>query len=483
MYPVFRLAAFVVALSIAAGPALAIDPFFSEFGNDGIDVGHYTLELNVNPYNDHLEAWAALDVRAERPLKEFTLDLRGLDVSAVTVNGYKTAFSQAGGKLTITPRRRIEAHAPFRVYVAYAGYPEPIRNPTAPDDPTLSLGWIAYREAIYVTGEPVGASSFFPVNEEPDDKATFTIAVTVPAPYAGIANGVLTSARDIGNERRFVWDMRQPMMPSRATVHINRFNARFARTPSGKPVSVFSTPATPRDNIEGYLLATRMIPYFESLVGPYPFEAYGSVVVDDPFLAYALPTQAMTTFPLGAADEAFVAHELAHQWFGDSVSIARWTDQWLSEGLATYMEVLWRHRDDPLGFDATMRGIYRYVAARRLAAAVIDSPKDLYSERVSLRGAAALYALRLKVGDPTFLMILRRFAFEFAGRSATSADFIRTAVSVSDNFYVAELLHAWLYEKAVPSIAGIVSSRGKLGRPDVVALRCPTGSAGNAHCG
>jgi aminopeptidase N len=479
---VFRLAAFVVASSIAAGPALAIDPFFPEFGNDGIDVSHYTLELKVNPYNNHLEAWAALDMLAERPLTEFTLDLRALDVSAVTVNGYKAAFSQADGKLTVTPPRRIEAHARVRVYVAYEGYPEPLRNPTAPDDPTLSLGWIAYREAIYAMSEPVGAASFFPVNEEPDDKASFTIAVTVPAPYAGIANGMLTSAHDVGKERRFVWDMRQPMAPSRATVHINRFGAKFARTPSGKPVGVFSTPATPRKDVESYLLATKMIPYFESLVGPYPFEAYGSVVVDDPFLSYALPTQAMTTFPLGAADEALVAHELAHQWFGDSVSIASWTDQWLSEGLATYMEVVWRHRDDPLGFDAAMREIYRYVAAQRLGPAVIDSPRDLYSQRVSLRGAAALYALRLKVGDPTFMMILHRFAFEFAGRSATSADFIKTAVSVSDNLYVAELLHAWLYEKPVPSIAG-VPNHGKLARPDVVALHCRAASAGNPHCG
>lgn len=474
----------MVASSIAAGPALAIDPFFPGFGNDGIDVGHYALELKVNPQNDHLDAWAVLDARAEKPLTEFSLDLRAaLEVSAVTVNGRKTAFAQDGGKLTITPSRRIEAHANLHIYVAYAGYPEPLRNPAAPDDPTLSLGWINYRDAIYVTGEPVGAASFFPVNEEPDDKATFTIAVTVPAPYTGLANGMLTFAHDNGKLRRFVWDMRQPMAPAHVAVHINRFQARFSRTPSGRPVSVFSTRATPRGDIENYLLAAKVIPYFESLLGPYPFEAYSSVVVDNPFLSYALPAQAMTTFPLGAADEAFVAHALAHEWFGDSVSVARWSDQWLSEGLATYMELLWRHREDPLGFDAAMRGVYRYVAARRLAAAVIDSPKDLYSERVSLRGAAALYALRRKVGDATFLMILRRFAFDFAGRSATSADFIRTAVAVSDNLYVAELLHAWLYEKPVPSIAGIVPNRGKLARPDVVALRCRSTGSGNPRCG
>ena len=302
--------------------------------------------------------------------------------------------------------------------------------------------------------------------------------MTVPAPYAGVANGVLTSSHDAGKERRFVWDMRQPMTPHLVTVHVNKFYGKFGRTLSGKPVSVFSTRSTPQADVDNYLLAAKMIDYFERLVGPYPFEGYGSVVVDDPFLSSALPTQAMATFPLGSADEGLVAHQVAHQWFGGSVSFARWADHWLAEGFATYFEVLWRHRDDPIGFDAAMRELHGYVAARKIGPAAIDSPDDLFSERVSLRGAAALYALRLKVGDPTFFMILRRFAFEFAGRSASSADFIRTAVSVSDNIYVAELMHAWLYRKPVPSIAG-VPSRAKPRRPTSTALRCRAESAHN----
>ena len=155
--------ALAFACSVAAGPALAIDPFFPDLGNDGIDVAHYTLDLKINPLTDELDAWASLDVMAERPLVEFTLDLRGLDATRVTVNGYRAAFSQDGDKLTIAPRRPIPAKASFRVYVAYGGVPESVRNPTAPDDPTLALGWVNYRDATYVAGEPVGASSFFPV--------------------------------------------------------------------------------------------------------------------------------------------------------------------------------------------------------------------------------------------------------------------------------------------------------------------------------
>ena len=362
---VLRLAALAFACSVAAGPVLAIDPFFPDHGNDGIDVAHYTLDLKINPLSDELDAWASLDVTADRPLAEFTLDLRGLEATRVTVNGYRAAFSQDGEKITIEPRRPIPAKASFRVYVAYGGVPELVRNPIAPDDATLALGWVNYRDAIFVAGEPVGASSFFPVNEQPDDKATFTIALTVPAPYAGVANGVLTSSQDMGKDRRFVWDMRQPMAPHLVTVQVNKFYGKFGRTLSGKPVSVFATRSTPRADVDNYLIAATMIDYFERLVGPYPFEGYGSVVVDDPFLSSALPTQAMATFPLGSAGEGAIAHEVAHQWFGGSVSFARWADQWLAEGFATYMEVLWRHRDDPIGFDAAMRELHAYVAARR----------------------------------------------------------------------------------------------------------------------
>jgi len=475
MPPLFRVALLALAASLAAGSARAIDPFFPSFGNDGVDVVHYGLDLDVRPATGHLDGKAELLIVAQQRLTSFTLDLAGLTVSRATIRGMPVAFSQTHDKLVIAPRRAIPRGAAFRLIVEYSGTPTPIQDPTAPDDPDYQLGWFNYRQSSYVVSEPVGASTFFPANDEPTDKATFTITVTVPAPYSAIANGVVTSARTIGNSRRFVWEMRQPMTTWLATVHVNKFRAKFARTTSGKPISVFYTPATSQADVNGYLLAARMIPYFESLVGPYPFDGYGSVVVDDPLLYYSLETQAMTTFPLGAADEAFVAHELAHQWFGDSVSVAKWADLWIAEGTATYFEVLWPNRDDPIAFDAAMRRIYDYVVVNDIGAAVVDAPEDIFSERVYLRGAMALYALRLRVGDPTFFLILRRFAFDYAGRNATSADFIRTAVAVSHNIYVAGLLHDWLYEDAIPSLPGgdgTLARRRSVERPNVVGLRC-----------
>ena len=219
----------------------------------------------------------------------------------------------------------------------------------------------------------------------------------------------------------------------------------------------------------------------EELVGRYPFGSYGSVVVDDPVLFYALETQAMSTFPLGAADEAIVAHELAHQWFGDSASIARWEDLWIAEGAATYFEVLWPNRDDPAAFDAEMLAIYDFVAANEIGPAVVESPEEMFTDRTYLRGASALYALRQEVGDRTFFRILRTFVTAYRGRNATSRDFIKLAVLVSGRPSVAPLLHAWLYDEPVPALAGHAAATALREEapalpPDVVGLRCGRGA-------
>jgi aminopeptidase N len=337
-----------------------------------------------------------------------------------------------------------------------------------------------------VVSEPVGASTFFPANDEPTDKARFTIAVTVPSPFGGIANGKLSSYRVVGSKRRFVWEMREPMTTWLATIHVNRFGVMTTTSSSGVPVSVFSTGATPKKDIAGYALAAQMIPYFEHLIGRYPFETYASVVVDDPILYYALETQSVSTFPLGAADQAIVAHELAHQWFGNSASVAKWEDLWIAEGTATYLEVLWPNRDNPTAFDRKMRQMYRYVRLNELGPAVVDAPEDMFSERVYLRGAQALYALRLTVGDKTFFRILATFAAAYRGRNATSADFIRVAVSISGKPGVADLLEDWLYEDPVPPLPGeaAVTMESTAEIPDVVGTRCGRGGhRGSAmHC-
>jgi aminopeptidase N len=277
------LPALALAAGIWAGPAAAIDPFFPTFGNNGINIIHYDLDLVVTPGPGTLDGSAVLLIREEKRLERLSLDLAGLEVSRVAVNGAPAGFEQANDKLIVTPRRPLPRGAVFRLAVDYAGRPHPIPEPTAPGF-GLELGWFIYGDASYVVSEPVGASTFYPANDEPTDKATFSIAVTVPADHAAAANGVLRSVRETGAEKRFHWEMRQPMTTWLATVHVNRFELQLTRAADGTPIRVYSTAATPPADVAGYALAGAMLPWLERLVGPYPFGSYGSVVADDPVL-------------------------------------------------------------------------------------------------------------------------------------------------------------------------------------------------------
>jgi aminopeptidase N len=466
----------LTALGLLAGPALAIDPFFPTFGNGGIDVVHYNVDLDVDPVSGAIKARTGLTIRALKRLTSFSLDLHGLDVSRVAVNGRAASFGRVGDKLAITPGRPVPAGGVMLVDVAYGGVPEALADPTAPGD-ELFLGWFKYRTATYVVSEPVGASSFFPANDEPTDKASYLFNVTVPEGYTGVANGVLVGQKPVDGRRRFTWAMLEPMTSWLATVHVNKFQTDISHAPDGTPNRVYAPDGIPQSHIDGYAKSGKMLTYFESLIGPYPYGSYGSVVVEDPILYYALETQAMSTFPAGNSppSEALVAHELAHQWFGNSVSVAKWEDLWFAEGLATYFEFVWEHRNDPAAFDAAMLDNYDYVVAEKLKAAVVEAPGQLFTDRTYLRGAAALYALRLQVGDSSFFNILRHIVQDNRGGSITSEGFIRTAVRFSGDGSVRPLLEAWLYDDAVPDLPGGSGRKAKPGpvtRPDIAGSRC-----------
>lgn len=474
------LAGTSLALLGAAAPALAIDPFFPGFGNSGIDVLHYDIGLDVDPIAGSIAGKTLIDLNALKPLSSFTLDLHALDVSEVLVDGTAARFRRNGDKLKITPAAPLSAGQKVTVKVSYSGIPDPLADPTAPGD-DLFLGWFNHRKATYVVSEPVGASTFFPANDEPDDKATFRFKVTVPQGYTAVANGALVDQAPVNGKRRFIWLMAQPMTTWLATVHVNKFNLSLSHASDGTPIRIYVPQATPQSHSDALAKAGEMLTYFETLIGRYPFKSYGSVLVKDKKLYYALETQAMSTFSEDDTppDEAIVAHELAHQWFGNSVSVAKWEDLWIAEGAATFFEVWWEHRNDRAAFDDAMLDIYDYVVAESLGPAVVDRPEDLFSDRTYYRGGAALYALQLQVGDSAFFNILKHFVQDNRGGNVTSEDFIKTAVRFSGDGSVRTLLEAWLYDDAVPDLpakAKRTARTGPVPRPDIVGGRCGRGS-------
>ncbi len=475
----------LAASGFFASSALAVDPFFPTFGNNGIDVSRYTIDLDVNPVSGAVKGRTTLAITAEKRLANFSLDLHGLKVSSVLVNGLPARTSRMRNKLAITPAQVLPALKPFSVTVSYSGTPVPLPDPTAAPGKELYLGWAKHQNFTYVVSEPVGASNFFPSNDEPTDKATYTFRITVPLGYRAVANGKPVKTLTTGSKTKYEWSMAQPMTTWLATVHVNKLKVYSKATSGGLPVRIYSPSDIPQSHVVAYARAAQMIPYFESLVGKYPFASYGSIVVEDPSLYYALETQAMSTFPGQPVppDDRQIAHELAHQWFGNAVSIAKWEDLWIAEGAATYFEIQWVNRNSPAAFNKAMVDNYEFVVDSKLGPAVVESRDQLFSKRTYSRGAATYYALRQTVGSAVFLNILRSFYAENRGGNVTSQDFINTAVRVSGKEAVRSLLNSWLYQKAVPKLPGALAKTAAkaalpkaMAQPDLFGYRCGLGS-------
>ena len=313
------------------------DPFFPLAGNGGYDVGHYGLALDYTPATGKLDATAVIQARATQSLARFDLDLRGFDVTRLLVDGRPAAYRRAGQELVVTPRRALRPGADFTVLVRYAGVPEVITDP----DESIE-GWVPTADGAFVVGEPQGAPGWFPANDNPQDKATFDMAITVPDGLTALGNGVLAGHFSHGGRTTWLWHESDPMATYLATATNGRFTLTQTRV-DGIPVYNAVDPTLAAEL--GPLLdeVPDIVRFFSALYGPYPFNAAGAIVDDAPDVGYALESQTKPNFAF-VPDETTLVHELAHQWFGDAVTLRQWPDIWLHEGFAEWSEWIWAER-------------------------------------------------------------------------------------------------------------------------------------------
>ncbi|HUP27693.1 MAG TPA: M1 family metallopeptidase, partial [Chloroflexia bacterium] len=275
-------------------------------------------------------------------------------------------------------------------------------------------------------------------------------------PYVVAANGLLREKTDQGGKTTFVWETSNPVASYLVTVNIARFEVQEAQGPDGLPIRNYFPAAVPQETRNKFASTGDQIAYFNSVFGPYPFEAYG-VVLADLDLGFALETQTLSLFgrSIGtkrAAAEEVTAHELAHQWFGDSVSLQTWKDIWLNEGFATYAQYLWlEHQQGKQAFEDQMRGVYGYVKDNDFPPPGNPPPDDLFNQGVYVRGALTLHALRKEVGDEVFFRTLRTYTGRYKYGNASTADFIAVAEEVSGK-QLDDLFQAWLYSTELPAM-------------------------------
>lgn len=427
------------------------DALFPTLGNAGYNVQHYALDISVDVDNNVISGTATLDVRALKDLAAFNLDLTGLEIGSLEVNSQDATYKRTGSELTITPRTPIGSGQSFTVKVRYGGQPA---SATMPGSPTQ--GWQNITGGTLVAGEPEGASTWYPVNEHPCDKATYTLRITVPKPYVVAATGHEVNVTDNGGTSTYLTEMRDPAASYLVTINIGRYDKVTQQGPDGLEIRHYF-PKDLSDSIRALFDSTpEMIEFLSSKFGPYPFEVYGGIVVDTD-LGFALETQTMSMFgtDLGtrnATSEETLLHELAHQWFGDAVSLQQWKDVWLNEGFATYAQWLWlEHKEGRAAYDERIIAMHRLVQDAGGIAPGKPDADTLFNPGVYLRGGLTLHALRMKVGDNVFFRTLKTYFATYKYGNASTADFIAVAEKESGQD-LSELFNSWLYADKIPAL-------------------------------
>jgi aminopeptidase N len=431
-----------------AGASGVGDPIFPLLGNSGYDVQHYTLDLSVNASRNVISGSATILAEATQPLSAFNLDLLGMTVNAVTVNDAPTLFVRDDHELTITLPTPLEASAIFTTVVVYEGTPQPLTDPNLD---FISQGWNHRDGVIFVVSEPGGAMTWYPVNNHPTDKATYTLRIAVDEPNVVAANGVLVEEIDHGEQRTYVWEMAQPMASYLTTVAIGDFVRVEEAGPNGVLIRHYFPPDDADSLTPVFANTGEMVAFYSDLIDDYPFDEYGVVVMPFP-LGFALETQTLSVFGPDMAMEGVNAHELAHQWFGNAVTLASWEQTWLNEGFATYLQRLWL--EEKLGRDFLDNGMRQYYEGLRITKTPPPGAMQadgLFSASVYERGAWVLHALRLEIGDERFREFLRTYYAQFENGVVSTEDFIATANAVSGQD-LTNFLTAWIYGEEMPPI-------------------------------
>jgi aminopeptidase N len=445
----------------AGSPGLG-DRLYPKLGNGGYDVRSYDISLDYRRGHRPLRATTRVDAVATEDLSGFDLDFAHGRVREVRVDGRRARFRRSGGELVVTPEKAVPRGHTMRVEV---------RHTSDPAGGNAVGGWVTTGDGLAMANQPGSAHRVFPCNDHPADKAVFTFHVTAPKKLTVAANGSLTGRHPTDGGRRTTWTYRMahPMATELTQVAIGDLAVERRTGPHGLALrDVVSRGDT--GTLKPLLARTAgQISWMERRVGRYPFRVYG-ILSADATTGFELETQTLSLFerqlllfPEGQTGPLMV-HELAHQWFGDSVSPATWSDLWLSEGHATWYEWGYGARDngeDGESMAEQARSAYAADQATRDSAGPPAAPRPpgssdkmgIFRDNVYAGGALTLYALRQRVGAPAFERLERAWVRRHRDANASTADFIALASEISGHDQRA-FLHGWLYGRRTPPMPG-----------------------------
>jgi len=443
-----RVIAAGVLLALAAARAGA-----DAYPRQPIDVQHYDVDIEFGE-DFAFEATVRVDVRLLSAATEVHLDFEGPTVVAVTTEGQALPYRHDAGRLGVTlPPTALPGHV-LPLTVHYRGQPDGVAlvaRPNAHGDP-----------ALFADNWPEGARRWLPAVDHPSDKATVDFAITADDRFGAVAPGELVETRTLPDGRRLTrWSAPVAIPAYCMVVGLAEFQVTRVGTADGIPLSVWAFP--PDADVTGRMFARSvlMMEYYADLLGPYPYSKLAQV---QSTIRYAGMENASAIFYAETelqgphVDEFPVAHEIAHQWWGNSVTPADWDDLWLSEGFATYFDALfYEHIEGPEALRRRMRrGAQRLVArqAGRPGAIVdpdVTDPQEKLTPLVYQKGAWVLHMLRRQVGDEAFFRGVREFYRRHAGANATTAD-LRVVFEAATGDSLEAFFRQWLLRTGMPDL-------------------------------
>ncbi|AEW96926.1 MULTISPECIES: M1 family metallopeptidase [Streptomycetaceae] len=439
------------------------DRLYPALGDPRIHVGAYDITLDYHGNDKPLDAVTRMEARAVTGFDRFHLDFTHGTVRKVTVDGRPAAFRTTGEWLEITPGHHVEAGRPLRITVTHTS------DPSGTDG---QGGWVRTADGLALANQAVAAHHVFPCNDHPSDKAFFTFRITTPKGITAVAGGLPAGRPASGGTARaatttWTYTTAHPVATELAQVSIGRSTVLHRTGPHGLPMRDVVPTADRTVLADRLALTPAQLSWMEGQVGPFPFETYGVLAVNTA-TGFELETQTLSLFErrLLVAPVAYVAplmiHELAHQWFGDSVTPAAWSDVWLNEGHATWYE--WRYRGEKKygdSLDAQAKRAYQIDALARAAYGPPARPKvppagsklGIFRENVYGGGALVLYALRHEIGDHAFRELERAWVTEHRDGNVTTHDFVALASRVAGRD-LSGFLNGWLYGAKPPAMPG-----------------------------
>lgn len=422
------------------GSATTDDPYYPARGNGGYDVSGYAIDNTVNTSPRKLvTGTTTISATATQDLSSFNLDF-SLTVDSATVNGQPASVSHTGQEVRITPSCGIANGSAFTAVVIYHSAQKP-------------AGWYYETDEILVTGEPEVAQWWFPANDTPRDDATFDVTLRVPSTQQGISVGQLLSTSTSGGRSVWRWRAHEPMAPYLAFMAAGRFNVS-SETVAGVRYTYavskrLSTSAQSR-NMQMLKLTPSIMAEQTQDYGAYPFADLGGLVTST-FTTedWAMENQTRPTYPSmsdNSAARRLIAHELAHQWAGDRVRLDRWRDIVNNEGMARWAEMRWTERHGGPSANAQLESMW---AAQPAGSTFWQRPIDdpgighLFDLASYDRGGMMQQALRNRLGEATYLALLRAWNCQYGGHTARVSDFEALAAQISGQD-LSTFFHVWL---------------------------------------